>query len=61
MRTDTRPSRKSGGDGQPPAREPRRGPSAAERVLHGLAVSPGIGIGRLATATESTPRKKHKD
>ena len=61
MRTDTRPSRKSGGDGQPPAREPRRGPSAAERVLHGLAVSPGIGIGRLATATESTPRIERRE
>ncbi len=61
MRTDTRPSRKSGGDGQPPAREPRRGPSAAERVLHGLAVSPGIGIGRLATATESTPQIERRE
>jgi phosphotransferase system enzyme I (PtsI) len=61
MRTDARPSRKGAAEGAAPAREDGRGRAGGERVLHGLPVSPGIAIGRLATASESAPKIERRE
>jgi len=60
MRTDARPSRKGAAEGAATPREDarRRG---GDQVLHGLPVSPGIAIGKLAIATEATPRIERRE
>jgi len=60
MRTDARPPRKGAAEAAAPAREDGRR-AGGERVLHGLPVSPGIAIGRLATATESAPKIERRE
>ncbi|MCU0985654.1 MAG: phosphoenolpyruvate--protein phosphotransferase [Acetobacteraceae bacterium] len=61
MRTEQKPApRRGAAQGEPPSRGGReRG--GGERVLQGLAVSPGIGIGKLATATETTPLVERRE
>ncbi len=63
MKTEAKlaPRRQAAHPEAPPTSRSRRDRDSGELVLHGLAVSPGVGIGKLATASEGAPAIERRE